>query len=41
MFLQPAVGLDNAPVGQDVDKEKEEAQEDTGEAPGDKLCEKL
>ena len=41
MFLQPAVGPDNAPVGQDVDKEKKEAQEDTGEAPEDKLSVKL
>lgn len=41
MLLQPAGGPDNAPVGQAVDQEKEEAQEDTDEAPGDKLSVKL
>ena len=36
MFLQPAVRSDNPPVGQNVDKKKEETQEEADEAPGDK-----
>ena len=42
MSLHPAVGLDNPPVGQNVDSKKDQTQEEAGEAPADNtLCHSL